>query len=198
MCSDDITVGAPVRDPRDDAVSDEKAETPVTPVPPVGRVARYQPGHTTYPGLDGLRALAVLAVVTTHCAYWTGRYERGWGTNALARLDFGVAIFFVLSGFLLVRPWLTAARTGGTPLDAGVRPAPGRAHHAGVLIAVALRPGAPPPERPGDRADWVRHLTLVQIYQYGWMREGLTQTWSLATEVAFYVLLPVVGLLSSG
>ncbi len=177
-------------------MSDEKAETPVTQVPRVGHVARYQPGHTTFPGLDGLRAFAVLAVVTTHCAYWTGRYERGWGTNALARLDFGVAIFFVLSGFLLVRPWLTAARTRGRRPStrvyalrrvARIMPA--------YVIAVALALVLLPQNESATRADWVRHLTLVQIYQYGWMREGLTQTWSLATEVAFYVLLPVVGLL---
>ena len=153
-----------------------------------------RPGHAAYPGLDGLRALAVLAVVTTHCAFWTGRYERGWGMNALARLDSGVAVFFVLSGFLLVRPWLTAARTRGTRPStrvyalrrcARILPA--------YVIAVAMALLLLPQNSAATAADWLRHLTLVQIYQFGWMREGLTQTWSLATEVVFYVLLPFIG-----
>jgi peptidoglycan/LPS O-acetylase OafA/YrhL len=166
--------------------------TPATHATPTTH--RYHPGHLTYPGLDGLRALAVLAVVVTHCAFWTGRYERGWGMTALARLDSGVAVFFVLSGFLLVRPWLTAARTRG--------PRPSTRVYAlrrvarimpAYLAAVTLALLTLPQNDDATPADWLRHLFLVQIYQYGWMREGLTQTWSLATEVAFYVILPFVG-----
>jgi peptidoglycan/LPS O-acetylase OafA/YrhL len=159
-------------------------------------VSHYRPGHTAYPGLDGLRALAVLAVVTTHAAFWTGRYERGWGTNALARLDSGVAVFFVLSGFLLVRPWLTAALTRAARPSirvyavrriARIMPA--------YIVAVALALLLLPQNTTATAPDWLRQLTLVQIYRFGWMREGLTQTWSLSTEVAFYMLLPIVGIL---
>lgn len=155
---------------------------------------RYHPGHSAYPGLDGLRALAVLAVVTTHCAFWTGRYERGWGNNALTRLDSGVAVFFVLSGFLLVRPWLVAAvqrrppplvRVYAVRRVARIMPA----YLLAVLAAMLLMPD----NQNATVADWVRHLFLVQIYHYGWMRGGLTQTWSLCTEVAFYVVLPALG-----
>src|SRR5512133_1784909 len=60
--------------------------------------------HSAFPALDGLRAVAVAAVVLTHAAYWTGRTERGLGAAVLARMDVGVAVFFVISGFLLVRP----------------------------------------------------------------------------------------------
>ena len=155
---------------------------------------RYRPGHATFPGLDGLRALAVLAVVTTHTAFTTGRYERGWGNNALARLDAGVAVFFVLSGFLLVRPWLVASATGGPRPSvrtyavrrvARIMPA--------YLVAVALALVLLPGNAGASAWDWVRHILLVQIYQAGWLRPGLTQTWSLSTEVAFYVLLPLIG-----
>ncbi|MGZ5405004.1 MAG: acyltransferase family protein, partial [Nocardioides sp.] len=71
------------------------------------------PGRAvTFPVLDSLRALAAIAVLTTHVAFWAGSYVHPvWGT-ALARLDVGVAIFFVLSGFLLSRPWLDRYHAG--------------------------------------------------------------------------------------
>lgn len=147
-----------------------------------------------FPALDGLRAIAVLAVVTTHAAFQTGRYERGWAHAALARLDVGVAIFFVISGFLLVQPWFrTAATNGPRPAlriyvvrrVARIMPA--------YLAAVALALLALPENAGASATDWARQVMLLQIYGSGGLREGLTQTWSLSTEVAFYALLPVLG-----
>jgi peptidoglycan/LPS O-acetylase OafA/YrhL len=172
-------------------------DTATEPAPEVEAVAttgRYHPGHSTYPALDGLRALAVLAVVTTHAAFWTGRYERGWGGAALTRLDSGVAIFFVLSGFLLVRPWLVSAvhrtpspsvRVYAVRRVARIMPA--------YLVAVTAAMLLIPDNATATVADWVRHVFLVQIYQYGWLKGGLTQTWSLCTEWAFYLVLPLIG-----
>ena len=69
------------------------------------------------PELDTLRAVGALAVLTTHAGFWAGDYTRlGVRGTLLARLDVGVAIFFVLSGFLLSRPYLARAATGqGAP-----------------------------------------------------------------------------------
>ena len=54
-----------------------------------------------------------MAVLTTHAAFWAGSYtQHGYWGSLLARLDVGVAIFFVLSGFLLSRPWIARARLG--------------------------------------------------------------------------------------
>ncbi len=155
---------------------------------------RYRPGHAGYPALDGLRALAVLAVVTTHAAFWTGRYLRGWGGSALARLDSGVAIFFVLSGFLLVRPWLVAAvhRTPSPSVRVYALRRVVRIMPA-YLVAVAAALLLIPENATSTLADWLRHVFLVQIYQYGWLKGGLTQTWSLCTEWAFYLVLPLIG-----
>ena len=52
-----------------------------------------------------------------------------------------------------------------------------------------------PQTRPVTGADWASYLTLTQIYQPDWGRPGLTQTWSLATQAAFYLLLPLIGAL---
>lgn len=153
------------------------------------------PSHATFPALDGLRALAVLGVVTTHCAFQTGRYERGFGNNLLARMDAGVAVFFVLSGFLLVRPWLASASMG--------RPLPSLRTYAvrrvarilpAYVVAVVLCFTLLSANDDVDGWDWLRHLTFTQIYHAGWLRAGLTQTWSLCTEWTFYLVLPLAGL----
>jgi peptidoglycan/LPS O-acetylase OafA/YrhL len=50
-----------------------------------------------------------------------------------------------------------------------------------------------------SRSDWFRYLTLTQIYTPGHLDDALGHTWSLATEVLFYLLLPViVGLVLGG
>ena len=60
--------------------------------------------------LDPLRAVGALAVVVTHATFWTGDYVRhGVLGSVLARLDVGVAIFFVLSGFLLSHHYFSRA-----------------------------------------------------------------------------------------
>jgi peptidoglycan/LPS O-acetylase OafA/YrhL len=149
--------------------------------------------HTAFPALDGIRAVAVLLVITTHAAFWTGNYGHGFISSVYARMDSGVALFFVLSGFLLSRPWLVAAAVPATEEPPLRRYLVRRA--ARILpaywLAVALCLTLLPQNRTANAADWVRQATLVQIYHVGWLREGLTQTWSLCTEVAFYVLLPL-------
>ena len=168
--------------------------TATTDTGPSGDSSR--PDHSAFPALDGIRAMAVLLVVVTHCAYWTGRYERGPAQGLLARMDFGVALFFLLSGFLLSRAWLNSAALGrpGPSLRVyfwrrAVRILP--AYWAAVVLAMLLL------DRNRTRSnlwDWVRQFTLTGIYHTGWLRDGLTQMWSLSTEVAFYLVLPVLGL----
>ena len=65
------------------------------------------------PALDGLRAVAALLVVATHAAYLSGFTVNGGLLGRLAgRGDFGVAIFFALSGFLLHFRLVSDARDG--------------------------------------------------------------------------------------
>lgn len=153
-----------------------------------------RPDHSAFPALDGIRALAVAGVVATHAAYWTYRYGRGPGSGLLVHMDAGVALFFVISGFLLVRPWLLAAARGEAPARVGayfwrraLRILP--AYWVALLFAfIALAQN-----HDIGVGDVVRQLGFAQIYHFGWMRAGLTQTWSLCTEVAFYLLLPFLG-----
>jgi peptidoglycan/LPS O-acetylase OafA/YrhL len=152
--------------------------------------------------LTGIRAVAALTVVGTHAAYTTGKYTHGYWGLVGSRLEIGVPIFFVLSGFLLFRPWVRAAATGGPPpsLSRYARHRVRRimpAYLITVLFAYVLYHFREAGPNPGH--SWLglaRNLTLTQIYCNGYLgkylHQGLTQMWSLAVEASFYVLLPLL------
>ncbi|OBG38729.1 MULTISPECIES: acyltransferase [Mycolicibacter] len=152
--------------------------------------------------LTGVRAVAALLVVGTHAAYTTGKYTHGYAGLLGSRMEIGVPIFFVLSGFLLFQPWVRAAALG--------RPDPSVRRYAWhrvrrimpayvvtVLLAYVIYHYRTAGPNPGH--NWIgllRNLTLTQIYtdnyMFGYLHQGLTQMWSLAVEVAFYVVLPLL------
>src|SRR3954447_4142642 len=70
------------------------------------------PRHPRFPLIDGTRAIAVLAVVVVHSAVAGEATGSSLSGRLLAHLNVGVAIFFVISGFLLYRPFI-AHRSGG-------------------------------------------------------------------------------------
>lgn len=155
--------------------------------------------------LTGVRAVAALLVVLTHAAYTTGRYPQGFAGLIYSRMEIGVPIFFVLSGFLLFRPWVQAA-AHGHPAPSVRRYAWHRVRRimpAYVVTVVAaylvyhFRTAGP---NPGHTWEGLfRNLTLTQIYTddylYSFLHQGLTQMWSLAVEAAFYVVLPALAYL---
>ncbi len=150
--------------------------------------------RATYPALTGLRAVASLAVVGTHAAFWTGRYAADTLGLVWARLDFGVALFFALSGFLLFRPWIASLVAGPGLPDTGkyawnriLRIIPA------YWIVVAIAFVALDSKAGNGSGGLLRQLTLTQIYGDNHIHSGVTQTWSLATELAFYAILPVLG-----
>lgn len=155
--------------------------------------------------LTGIRAVAALLVVLTHAAYTTGKYPQGYVGLVYSRMEIGVPIFFVLSGFLLFSPWVNAA-FAGSPAPSVRRYAWHRVRRimpAYVVTVVAaylvyhFRTAGP---NPGHTWEGLfRNLTLTQIYTddylYSFLHQGLTQMWSLAVEVAFYVVLPLLAYL---
>ena len=162
-------------------------------------------GVDRVPALTGVRALAALLVVATHAAYTTGLYTHGFIGVFYSRMEIGVPIFFVLSGYLLFGPWVRSAAAGkaGPSLSRYAWHRVRRimpAYVVTVLVAYLIyhfREGGPNP----GHSWWglFRNLTLTQIYTDNYMfallHQGLTQMWSLAVEVAFYVALPVLAFL---
>jgi peptidoglycan/LPS O-acetylase OafA/YrhL len=153
-----------------------------------------------FPVLDTLRAVGALAVLTTHTSFQTGEYlgNRVGGT-LLARLDVGVAIFFVLSGFLLSRPYL-ARRVLDLPAPALVTYYEKRVlrifpvYVVAVVVALLFVPG----NEGSGVLDWLSSLFLLDSFVSKSLPYGLTHMWSLAVEVCFYLVLPALMLLVVG
>ncbi|WP_396900295.1 acyltransferase family protein [Mycolicibacterium sp.] len=152
--------------------------------------------------LTGVRALAALTVMGTHAAYGTGLLSHGYVGLLSARLEIGVAIFFVLSGLLLFRPWVRAFAEGDDAPSVR-RYARSRfrrimpAYVLTVLLVFGVYELRPVQPNPGHTwTGLLRNLTLTQIYSDDYftryLHQGLSQMWSLAVEVAFYAVLPVL------
>src|SRR5207302_4635059 len=89
--------------------------TAPVPEPVVTSVAAGERTRTHFPAFDGLRAVAALLIVVVHTAFTSGFTDRSgrWGPLT-ARAEIGVAAFFLISGFLLYRPFVNA-RLAGKP-----------------------------------------------------------------------------------
>jgi peptidoglycan/LPS O-acetylase OafA/YrhL len=170
-------------------------------VHPVATITDELASTTTFRALDGLRGVAVAAVIGFHLYRFT---VIGWTAGGadvpvwswpIGLGQFGVDVFFVLSGFLVVRSWASLRRK---------RPGWGGAAEffrrralrilPGFLVAVAvLTPLAAPellaPSRWGD----VALLASTQGYwKPGLVHDVNAVFWSLTPEVDFYLLVPVI------
>lgn len=139
---------------------------------------------------DSLRALAALSVVLFHSSIFSKLvFESRWGGLG-AHLNVGVALFFLISGFLLYRPYAVAFLDGSEPprllpyaKRRFLRIAPA---YWVALTLLALWPGL---ERVLTR-DWWIYYGLLQSYRIQWLWGGIAPAWSLSVEVAFYAVLP--------
>jgi peptidoglycan/LPS O-acetylase OafA/YrhL len=146
-----------------------------------------------FPGLDSLRALASISVVATHTSFWAGVYGYGVLGAATQRLEVGVAVFFVLSGFLLSYPYLTGLRSG-RPHDSFGRYLFKRAlrimpvYWVTMIATLVLLPA----NRDLGVDRWISNIALVDVFVHPLLPRGFTQMWSLSTEATFYLVLPAL------
>jgi peptidoglycan/LPS O-acetylase OafA/YrhL len=169
-----------------------------------GRAARA----LDFPCLDGLRAIAVTSAILEHVGFVSGAEFRHheWYAPLVARLEIGPAIFFMISGFLLYRAFCAAA-FAGRPVTRPrtffrrrvLRIAPAYwialtgtllFHHA-TTIALGLDGGF----RSFSAIQLLSLYSLTQIYSAHWFFAGMSQSWTLAVEITFYLMLPAYALL---
>ncbi len=151
---------------------------------------------TRFPALDGLRGLAALGIIATHVGFASGRsLDNDLPAALLGRMDFGLAVFFLLSGFLLYRPFALHTIAG--------LPEPRSVHFwwrralrifPALWVMLAFTLGIITVQQVSASEAW-HYLLLVQVYDHHDVDPNLSQLWTLSAEIAFYALLPVIAML---
>ncbi len=150
-----------------------------------------------FPCFDGLRAIAAVTVIVVHTSFIGGltpRNANGLGRYT-SRLEIGVAVFFLISGFLLYRPFavahLSAApkpRTGAFWVRRLLRIVPAfwlalfvetRIFHDGYGLG------------SGGWSAEVWQYSFAWIYSPEHAKDGLAAGWTLCVELTFYLFLPL-------
>ena len=148
-----------------------------------------------FPCLDAFRAIAMTMIIVFHADYDSLANSHGELGAIFRRLDFGVALFFVLSAFLLFRPYVVALFRN----EPGMRTVDFYQHRVlrifpGYWLALAAMVvffGM----RFRDLGDALSFVFILQPYTGAVLDPryaDFQQAWSLATEVAFYLLVPLV------
>jgi peptidoglycan/LPS O-acetylase OafA/YrhL len=162
------------------------------------------------PGIEGLRAIAAFSIVVYHT--WSFASPSGWGAFKLGSanklmpdLAFGVTLFFTLSGFLLYRPFARALLTASERpslasylRNRALRILP--AYWVILLLSSIALQSAISRDAHGDLHNGplfnvgvlLRCVLFVQDYAPQTNLSGIEPAWSLAVEVVFYLVLPLL------
>lgn len=154
-------------------------------------------GPSRWPALDGVRGAALLAVIGYHLyrflTYGTGGPD-GMASPVwawpLGLGKFSIDVFFVLSGLLIALSWRSLRKrhgVGGSLKEfwarRGRRVLP--AWWLSLLVFVPLASGLSP-------FDLAALVTLQQYLVPGLTAQVNVVSWSLTTEIHFYLLVPLV------
>jgi peptidoglycan/LPS O-acetylase OafA/YrhL len=172
------------------------------------QLRRIMTSGTWIPQIDGLRFVAIVSVVLFHTV---GQLLERTGHPIavqpryalLVRLvsngDRGVLLFFVISGYILARPFLRQHRLGGKPVSIPAyylrrvtRLEP--PYILSLLLYTAAFMAFGMPLRP-----MLPHLAASMFYLHNLIYRTMSTinfvTWSLEMEIQFYLLAPLLGTL---
>ena len=160
-----------------------------------GTLDRIAPGHGgEFAVVDGYRAVAACGVVLHHIGVesYYASFDGPIGLFLVNLGNFGVAVFFLISGFLLYRPFVVAQLSD--------RPPPSRRRfwarrlvrilpaYWAALLAFELFVSPVTPTVGG----LIRRALLIDIYAKGGVFRGLDISWTLTIELSFYLVLPFI------
>jgi peptidoglycan/LPS O-acetylase OafA/YrhL len=152
---------------------------------------------------DPLRAVAALSVVTYHTAYAVATahhssFESAFGQSAghvLAGLHLGLYVFFVLSGYLISRPFVLAF-IKGEPLPMIRRYVRNRLLRIvpafWIIFTILLLWHGTYGASPGDIA---AVYGFAQNYSWTTVADLVGPAWTLDIEIVFYMLVPLVAMI---
>ena len=172
------------------------------------RLEQVDSPNARFPLLDGMRALAATLVFSFHAWFFLGCVDLGEAVHTLGVTEMrdinaafahlgevGVAAFYLISAFLLYRPFARASlRDGPLPplgpyvIKRAFRILP--AYWAAVTLIGLLDPGT-------NVFSWhglINQYLFGSLYTSGGLIRGSNTymaSWTIAVEVSFYVFLPV-------
>jgi len=164
-------------------------------------------------GIEGLRGIAALSVMVYHLALTTSFQVQTGPLEILFSLcNQGLTLFFVLSGFLLYRPFVSAI-VQGRQLPSIRRYAYNRLLRiypayivifvvTGLFVGSVYLHGSTHgfgPENIGRLTDPLKiaaNVLLVHMFIPEYVMSGLPVSWSLTAEITFYFVLPLVAFLA--
>ncbi len=162
-------------------------------------------------GLDGLRGVACLAVLTAHC--WGHFAPDTTPAGAAQLLSQGLVVFFAMSGLLIYLPFVRDIANGERRVDVRhyARRRLARVYPAYLVIFLATNfvlqasyvTNAVDSATPGtdQGSGMITHpgplllnLGLLQTFFPHTIQTGINPSWSLTTELCFYVALPLLAI----
>lgn len=153
-------------------------------------------GGERFRELDGLRGIAAIAVVLVHVTVFADDFDvapRQW-VPAVAWGEYGVQLFFLISGFVVL---LTARRAGGLGLFAISRisrlyPVYWMALAVSLILSLLF-------PLPGSGIGWVDRIANVTMVQRLLLLDNVDPVyWTLAVEIQFYLLLGLLLVIGRG
>ncbi len=166
----------------------------------VARLRRVTTSGKFIPEIDGLRFIAIFSVLLFHVYEKTGSRKRPLVQplhTLMKQSNRGVRLFFVLSGFILVLPFIAHYRDGAPAVSlrryftrrlTRIEPP--------YLVCIAIAFAVEVAMRPDLFSTLWPHLLASAFYLhtlvFGTLSPINRVTWSLEVEVQFYCLMPLL------
>jgi peptidoglycan/LPS O-acetylase OafA/YrhL len=155
--------------------------------------------------LDGIRGLAAVAVLAFHAWLFAESHSTllrdNWYDWIFAELSLALYLFFVLSAYLMFRPFVR--RTGGDRAWQGTRTYVRKrvvrivpAYYFSLVGAIVLLYSGS--DRLGNHLPPAGDLWLFFVFGQSYSQDTVLKlnpaTWTLVVEVAFYLFVPFIGI----
>lgn len=168
-----------------------------------GRMGEERDGGPRFRLVDSLRAIAALSVFGVHLPFAAQMSEDNPLRPYLFQLGGGVAVFFLISGFLLYRPFARARYAGVRGPSAAsflqrraLRITPAYWVALPLVVLLIGRSGEAATATPVfSREGVLAYFGFLQVYDPDTLLGGISAAWSLCVEATFYALLPLWAML---